>query len=124
LPAEKEGEDEVNEPEVEITPGRKSLIIIEKIQSGLKLVKNPKATEVIESIRLKLGYDVPRGNPIKNYQELDFDLSKPPIAIESTGVYFTKKEKNILEFDVEDQTYFEIKLTGFDEKRDLFLNLQ
>ena len=90
----------------------------------MKLTKNPKASVVTESIRLKLGYDVPRGNPVKNYQELDFDVSKPPIIIESTGVYFTKKEKNLLEFDIEDQIYFEIKLTGFDEKRDLFLNLQ
>jgi len=29
-----------------------------------------------------------------------------------------------LEFDIEDKSYFEIKLTGFDERRDLFLKLQ
>ena len=124
LPEETAGEDEVREPEIETAQGRKRPIVIEKIQSGVKLMKNPKVDEVTESIRLKLGYDVPRGNPVKNYQELDFDVSKPPIVIESKGVYFTKREKNILEFDVEDQTYFEIKLSGFDEKRDLFLNLQ
>jgi hypothetical protein len=77
-----------------------------------------------DAISLKLGYDVPRGNPIKNYQELDFDVAKLPIVISSSGVYFTKKEKNILEFDIVDKSHFEIQLTGFDEKRDLFLKLQ
>ena len=38
--------------------------------------------------------------------------------------FFTKKEKNVLEFEIEDQSHFEITLTGFDEKRDLFLKLQ
>jgi hypothetical protein len=124
LPQHKEGDDEVNEPEVPLIKGKKRPLIIEKIQSGLKLTKNPQADEILDSIRIKLGYDVPRGNAISSYQELDFDIAKPPIRIDSSGIYFTKKEKNILEFDIEDQSHFEIKLTGFDEKRDLLLKLQ
>ena len=103
--------------------GKKRPVLIEKIHTGLKLIKNPAADDLPESIKLKLGYDVPRGNPITSYQEWDFDISKSPIVIESSGVYFTKKEKNELEFDIEDKSHFEIKLTGFDEKRDLFLKL-
>lgn len=118
------GEDEVDEPEVPILNGKKRAVMIEKIHSGLKIIKNPNAEEIPENLRLKLGYDVPRGNPIKSYQELDFDVSKMPIVIKSSGVYFTKKEKNELEFDIEDKSHFEITLTGFDEKRDLFLKLQ
>jgi hypothetical protein len=118
------GEDEVEEPEVPILNGKKRSVLVEKIHSGLKIIKNPKAEEIPENLRLKLGYDVPRGNPIKSYQELDFDVSKTPIVIKSSGVYFTKKEKNELEFDIEDKSHFEITLTGFDEKRDLFLKLQ
>lgn len=125
IPKHKQGENEVQEPEVTIeTEGKKRPYHVEKIFSGLRLVKNPEATEAPESMRLKLGYDVPRGNPIKSYQELDFDVSKAPIKIEHTGVYFTKKENNILEFNIEDPSFFEIKLTGFDEKRDLFLKMQ
>ncbi len=118
------GEDEVNEPDIPLLKGRKRSVLIEKINSGLKIIRNPAAEDLPESIRLKLGYDVPRGNPIKSYQELDFDVSKLPISIESSGVYFTKKEKNELEFDIENYAHFEISLTGFDEKRDLFLKLQ
>ena len=33
-------------------------------------------------------------------------------------------EKNVLEFNIENPMVFEIKLTGFDEKRDLFLKMQ
>lgn len=118
------GEDDTDEPDIPGMKGKKRPVLVEKIISGLKIAKNPDAEDLPESIRLKLGYDVPRGNPIKSYQELDFDLSKSPIKIESSGVYFTKKEKNELEFEIEDKSHFEIKLTGFDEKRDLFLKLQ
>lgn len=124
LPKNDVGEDEVNEPEIPILNGRKRPYLIEKIASGLKLIKNPEATDVPESMKLKLGYDVPKGNPIKSYQEPDFDVAKTPIKIESSGVYFTKKEKNILEFEIENADHFEISLTGFDEKRDLFVKLQ
>lgn len=118
------GDDDSEVPEIPGLKGKKRPFTVEKIVSGLKIVKNPAAEEFPETIRLKLGYDVPRGNPIKSYQELDFDVAKSPIMIESSGVYFTKKEKNELEFDIEDKSHFEIKLTGFDERRDLFLKLQ
>ena len=114
----------VNEPKIPMLNGRISPVLIEPIYSGLKVIKNSKAETLPEQIRLKIGYDVPRGNPIKSYQELDFDVAKSPIVISSSGVYFTKKEKNILEFDIVDYSYFEIQLTGFDIKRDLFLKLQ
>lgn len=118
------GEDDTDGPDIPPITGKKRPVLIEKIFSGLKIVKNPVAEELPESIRLKLGYDVPRGNPIKSYQELDFDVAKAPISIVSSGVYFIKKEKNELEFEIEDKSHFEITLTGFDEKRDLFLKLQ
>jgi hypothetical protein len=118
------GEAAVSEPKIPMLNGRISPVLIEPIRSGLKVTKNPEAEILPDAISLKLGYDVPRGNPIKNYQELDFDVAKLPIVISSSGVYFTKKEKNILEFDIVDKSHFEIQLTGFDEKRDLFLKLQ
>ncbi len=123
-PSNEGGDDEVNDAEIPLVSPKKRPVLMEKIHSGLKLFKNPQAEEMPENIKVKLGYDVPRGNPIKSYQELDFDVSKAPIVIESEGVYFTRKEKNVLEFDIEQKTYFEIKLTGFDEKRDLFLKVQ
>lgn len=123
-PDTKKGDNELNEPEVPLLPGKRRAVLVEKIHTGLRLYKNPEADEIPESIKLKLGYDVPRGNPIHSYQPLDFDVSKSPITIDSKGVYFTQKEKNVLEFEMEDKFDFEIKLTGFDEKRDLFLKMQ
>jgi hypothetical protein len=117
-------EGDTSDPDIPSVKTKKRPVLVEKIFSGLLIKKNPFAEELPESLRLKLGYDVPRGNPIKNYQELDFELSKPPITIESSGVYFTRKEKNELEFKIENKLDFEIRLTGFDEKRDLFLKLQ
>lgn len=121
---EEKGDEDSEEPEIPELTLKKRPVLVEKITSGLKVTKNPLADEFPESIRLKLGYDVPKGNPIKSYQELDFDISKAPITIESSGVYFIKKGGNELEFEIEDKTCFEIKITGFDEKRDLFIKLQ
>lgn len=118
------GPNETEEEQIPILSGKKKPFIVEQIHTGLKLFKNPDAQDVPESIRIKLGYDVPRGNPIASYQELDFDVARSPVKIESKGVYFTKKEKNVLEFDIESDTDFQIVLTGFDEKRDLFVKLQ
>ncbi len=124
LPRQLRGDNETEDPEIPWGTKKIRPLIVEQIFTGLRIAKNPESNEAPESIRIKLGYDVPRGNPIKSYQEPDFDVSKSPIKIESAGVYFTKKEKNILEFNIENASHFEIKLTGFDEKRDLFLNMQ
>lgn len=117
------GNNDSVDPELPEILVKKRPFIVEKINSGIKIKKNPAAEEMPDSIRLKLGYDVPRGNPFESYQELDFDISKGPISIQSTGVYFIKKEKNLLEFEIENNVDFEIALTGFDEKRDLILKL-
>ncbi len=117
------GNNDTDEPEIPALKVNRRPFIVEQLESGIKIKRNPEAQELPESIRLKLGYDVPRGNPIDSYQDLDFDISESPIAIKSSGVYFTKKEKNLLEFEIENKTSFEIALTGFDEKRDLVLKL-
>lgn len=120
----KKGDDESEGIDLGELKGNARPYLVEKTSAGIKIIKNPKAESVPESIHVKMGYDVPRGNPIKSYQELDFDLSKAPIVLESQGVYFTKQEKNELEFTIENKDQFEITLTGFDEKRDLFLKIQ
>lgn len=97
--------------------------IIEKLHSGVKIIRNIRADDIPDSMRIRLGYDVPRGNPLTSYQDLDFDVSKFPVVIESQGVYFTKCEKNILEFNIEKKEKFQISLSGFDEKRDLFVKI-
>jgi hypothetical protein len=118
------GPNETAEDQIPLLAGKKRPFIVEQIHTGLKLFKNPEATDIPENLKVRLGYDVPRGNPISSYQELDFDVSRSPVKVESKGVYFTKREKNILEFEIETDSNFEIILTGFDEKRDLFVKLQ
>ena len=41
------------------------------------------------------------------------------LRLSQSGVYFTKQAKNELEFEIENKSHFEIKLTGFDEKQGL-----
>jgi hypothetical protein len=116
----------VPKPEIEIKQTRISAVLIDQITGGVRIYSNPKSEKMPESVRIKMGYDVPRGNPINNYQILDFDLSKSsktPVQVESRGVNIIKQEKNELEFEISDQSDFEIILSGFDVKRDLFIKL-
>lgn len=124
LPGVDNGEDDTILPEVPRMKGNPRPIKVEKIYSGIKISNNPFSIKTPENVQIKLGYDVRRGNPFSNYQELDFDVSKLPIHVQSSGVYFTKKEKNIIEFEIEDKLNFEIILTGFDINRDLLLKIK
>jgi hypothetical protein len=101
-------------------------LLADRISGGFRIYNNPKVDTLPESAGFKLAYDVPRGNPIKSYQPADFDLAEKrnnPIQIKYKGVNITRREKNILEFDIVDKSDIEIVLTGFDVKRDLFIKL-
>jgi hypothetical protein len=120
----KKPDDHTEDPEIEIELlKRPRPILIEKTETGLRLYKNQNAKDIPDGFTVRLGYDVPKGNPITSYQEFDFDVDKKPIRLNPKGIYIEKKEKNYLELTIEDKENFEIELSGFDPKRDLFVKV-
>ena len=103
------------------TPSTKSTspLIVSKISGGIIIKPNPKVKPP-DSVYLKLGYMMARGNPLKRYSELDFDLAKPPIVIEVENANVHKQELNCLDFSITDDD-FKVTIKGFDLERDLFI---
>jgi len=73
-------------------------------------------------VTLHLAYMTTRGKPLAKYQVFDFELNKAPIMVQQGFCEITKCEKNVMEFIVENSD-FEMTLTGFDIKRDLFIKM-
>lgn len=113
------GDDNPDEPTIPRKPNIQP-ISITKINNGIQVKQNDRIEELPDNIILKLGYMVPRGNAIKKYNILDFELDKDPIQVDSKYVDIIQMEKNILEFKALDKN-FNLKITGFDTSRDLIV---
>jgi hypothetical protein len=109
-------------PEKPTVPRKTNIqpISISKIANGIQVKQNARIDELPDNVILRLGYMVPRGNAIKKYNTLDFELDKDPIQVDSKGVDIIQMEKNILEFKALDKN-FNVKITGFDPLRDIIV---
>ncbi len=71
-------------------------------------------------ICLQVAYETSKGNPIKAYKRLDFDVGSKLIHIEATGCTILSAADNNIEIDVIDPV-FNLRVAGFDVNRDLLV---
>jgi len=93
---------------------------ITKLNGGFQVSNNPKCDDVRDYMTINVAYHVMRGNPLKRYSSLDFDLSTDPIIIDSEGIEIERNSGNTLICRIIDSS-FKVKVTGFDPERDLFI---
>ena len=95
---------------------------LEQISGGfsIKPVSNDKKT--LKTLRVKLAYEVRRGNPLKKYSILDFDVSREPISIDSEGLSISKCINNTIEVAIQEPEFF-LNVMGFDTTRDLYVKV-
>src|SRR6185436_9411829 len=110
---------ETQENDIEVEPKIPPPIIIKRIQSGLSIIPNPKHTGKASDVTIIVAYNVSRVSA--KWSRFDFDLSKPPIKIQYSGISNLSANKNQLKFNTENSQSFEINLEGFDQERDLFI---
>jgi hypothetical protein len=72
-------------------------------------------------LKIQVAYDVLNGNPLKQYEPLDFKIDSPPITIKATGATCTHSFPNRVDIEVTDKD-FSVEVEGFDVNRDLFLD--
>ena len=89
-------------------------------ESGFKITANMQAEELPENVSVKLAYDRPDGKPFKKYSSLDFNVKN--LKISKTNISIETLEKNVIEFTPTNKD-FELKVTGFDQKRDLIVDV-
>ncbi len=90
---------------------------VEMIRKGF-VVSPEKGEKKHDKLEIKVAYQVRWGDAFKRYNPEDFDVGSSPVEIELKGAELLKAENNIIEVKVTDEK-FRIKVTGFDERRDL-----
>ena len=97
-----------------------STVSVEK-KSGGFTVTAPDESALSEGDRLRVrcGYSVRRGSPLKKWSKNDFDLAGSPIAVTSKALKISKQEGNEIEITIGNPSSFGLEVTGFDEHRDL-----
>lgn len=97
---------------------RPSVFRVTKIAGGYRISRNPETDFVRTRIRTRVAYHTRHGNPFSKYRPFDFVLGDSPIAVEVQGATVEHLHENEL-FFVAEQEGFEVKVVGFDEKRDI-----
>ena len=73
-------------------------------------------------LRVAVAYDVIEGNPLKQFDALDFDFRSSELQMTSSGADMVATAPNFLAVQVTSAA-FEISVSGFDEKRDIFVKV-
>lgn len=115
-PEEKPG-GSADKPEIDIE-AKLQPILVNKINKGVNIKLNQKLEELPKNLSLSLAYDVIRGNPIKKYNPLDFDLADNSFIIKCENGKILTRKQNRLVFQI-DSIDFSLSLKGFDSERDL-----
>ena len=75
------------------------------------------------ALRVRLAYDTSRGDPIKRWQEADFDVRGEAITFKAKGARVTARAGNELRVRPSDET-FRVSAAGFDAERDLYVRVE
>lgn len=96
---------------------------IEPNQGGFTIKSGPGLTpeKLPVQIKVRAAYDVFRGNPFKHFDPYDFNFNEPEIMIECRGATLTPASANELRIEVT-EVNFRIKVSGFDQNRDLIVD--
>src|SRR5690606_11329138 len=115
---EKRGSGEEGEAAAPETVGKDRMFALQRLRGGFRVkgvggeADTPPATAVF------VAYEVRRGNPFRQYQPLDFDLTQPPIEVRARHATITAQQGNVLVLRPE-RPDFELTVRGFDPHRDL-----
>jgi len=118
---QREIKDTESAPEDPIPPSEGEFVI-EKITNGFVIKYNGKRYEYPVSARLRIAYDVQRGNPFSSYEPYDFDLRDGSITIDVERCDISRMESNVI-FFVLQHWKSSIKLIGFDPNRDIICHV-
>lgn len=123
---EREEEEESTRPPQILPIQRKpAKFNIEKIEGGFKVTLNPKRTDLSFPFQatVKMAYDTRGGNPFKAYDKFDFDVGSATFIIEWEDCNVIQRQCNILKIEITGRN-FKIRVTGFDPRRDLVIDVK
>ena len=96
---------------------------IGRIAGGFRVTLSDKAVTLPLQVRVTVAYDIRRGNPFSHYHPMDFQLTSDVITKAVNGGTITETGNNHLQVTV-NQHDFELRVTGFDQRRDLIVDIR
>ena len=91
---------------------------LQRLEGGFCVAGDPDSVVTPRQMIVRVAYEVRRGNPFKLWQPLDFELERPPIAIDLSGATLVRKRGNELVVTIGEPA-FRITVQGFDPHRDV-----
>lgn len=112
----------ITKPVIPTIKRKRPLFDTRRINTGFRVSLKRTDSPLPVRATVIVAYDVRRGNPFRQYEWFDFDLGGELISINSTGCAILNRSRNIMEIEVTDNN-FNLEVTGFDQKRDLVVNI-
>lgn len=96
---------------------------VQKISGGFRITRGEEGAPTPAMLDIRVAYDVRRGNPIRKYDKVDFDLNRSPIRLgDQDGIEVVSRGLNSMLLKVLKHD-FRVSVTGFDENRDLYVKV-
>lgn len=104
---------------------RKKRFRIQKVQGGFVITPGDTRIQTRARLHISIAYDVRRGNPLRKYHPADFRVNDPSIRFDPPpqGMEILTKNDNHISVKILDPD-FRLTVVGFDEKRDLYVNVK
>jgi len=104
---------------------RKKRFRVQRIKGGFAVIKGDAGTAPPAELDVRMAYDVRRGNPLRKYHPADFRVEQRPIELEPTpvGLNVISREAKRIRVEITDPD-FHLSVRGFDENRDLYVNVK
>lgn len=100
--------------------------VVSQISAGFHVRLVEPAAPPPERGRLRVAYEVPRGNPLSSYNPLDFKLhGDDALQVDASGCSVSPGSKgNELFLEVNDPSTFSVRIHGFDPHRDVYVDVR
>ena len=109
-----------SEPPDRPEPG-KSFVTINRANGGFTITKGRDPIPAGDWIDVRVAYDVRRGSPLSKYKQSDFRLGSQPLTSELIGVETSEISDNQMSVRILDPDNFRIRVTGFDQNRQIWV---
>ena len=113
---------EIIKPDPKMEP-KKRRFTLSKVAGGFTITRGHPDAPPPAVLEIFVAYDRRRGSPLKKYVPADFRINEAPIKIENDAAKVVERQNNRLVVNIQ-KPEFSITVTGFDENRDLFLDVQ
>ena len=109
-------EEETEREPPEVPPGRGARFVVNAVDGGFSIRPSGKFSPVPGSVRIRVAYDVRRGNAFSKYNVADFRLENMDVKVSGAEIFNTHENEMIL--DVAEES-FSVTIRGFDSNRDV-----